>query len=51
MDPLETKSELTSKATTAAIKAAKGKQKETMNPTTATKTSAASRKPTILFAD
>ena len=50
VDLLGAKPKLMSKATAAANKAAKGKQKETMNPTPATKTNAASRKPTVSFA-
>ena len=48
---LGTKPKLMSKATAASNKAAKGKQKETMNPNQATRTEAVSRKPTISFAD
>ena len=51
VDPLGAKPKLMSKATTAANKAAKRKQTGTTNPTPATKTTAASRKPTISFAD
>ena len=51
VDPFGAKPKIMNKATNAANKAHKGKQKETMNPTPATKTKAASRKPTISFTD
>ena len=51
VDLLGTKPKPMSKTTAAANKAAKGKQKEKMNPTPATKTKAASSKPAISFAD
>jgi hypothetical protein len=51
VDILGTKPKLMSKAATATKKADKGKQEETLNPTPATRTKAASRKSTISFAD
>ena len=49
VDLLGTKPKLTSKANDTAKKAEKGKQKETTNPTAATRTKAASRKPVIFL--